>query len=188
MTTRVHIPQLHLASTMRSAARLSLGVCVLLLLNGCAALAVSLAGAGAGAGLSHQMNGTASRTFSEPFSKVDDASRIAAKRIFLQVDEVASISSSQVTKARVGDMDITLELEALSPNLTRVSVKARKDMFRVDGATAQEIVVQIERALLAMNLADAEANRSSINNAGYSGSDLLGSRKGSSPPKKKGTI
>ncbi|HSD39031.1 MAG TPA: DUF3568 family protein [Rhodocyclaceae bacterium] len=175
-----------LSRVASSLAKLGICACALLLLNGCAALAVSLAGAGAGAGLSHQMNGTASRTFSEPFDKVDNASRIAAKRIFLQVEEVATIDSGQVTKARVGDMDVTLELEALSPNLTRVSVKARKDLFRVDGATAQEIVVQIERALSGMNLAEAEAEKGRINNARYI--ELDSNRKVSAPPKKKSTI
>ena len=136
--------------------------------------------------MSHQMNGTASRTFSEPFNKVDDASRIAAKRIFLQVEEVATMESGQVTKARVGDMDVTLELETLSPNLTRVSVKARKDLFRVDGATAQEIIVQIERALSNINLAEAEAEKLRINNARYVEPD--GNRKVSTPTRKKSTI
>lgn len=125
------------------------------LLNGCAALAVSLAGAGAGAGISHQMNGTASRTFSEPFDKVDNAARLAAKKMFLQIDEVATIENGQVTKARVSDLDVTIELDTLSPSLTQVNVVARKDLFRVDGATAQEIVVQIEHAIGDINVAEA---------------------------------
>ncbi len=170
-------------------ARLGAYLTTLLLLNGCAALAVSLAGAGAGAGLSHQMNGTASRTFSEPFDKVDNATRIASRRIFLMVDEVSTIDSGQVTKARVGDMDITLELETLSPNLTRVSVKARKDMFRVDGATAQEIVSQIERALNSMDLAEAGAPRNSrTSDAKYIATESAANRKITAPSKKKGTI
>jgi len=121
-----------------------------MLLNGCASLAISLAGAGAGAGFSHQMNGAASRTFSAPFDKVDAATRLATKRMFLQVEEVASIKDGQVTKARVKNLEITLELEILSPNLTRADVTARESLFRVDAATAKEIVVQIEQALLAI--------------------------------------
>ncbi|WP_374515926.1 DUF3568 family protein, partial [Niveibacterium sp.] len=135
--------------------KLFAAVSALLLLNGCAALAVSLAGAGAGAGLAHQMNGTASRTFSEPFSKVDAAVRIASKRMYLLVDEVASMDGGQVTKARVSNLSVSVELEPLSPNLTRVNVVARKDLLRVDAATAQEIVAQIERSLGAVELADA---------------------------------
>ena len=175
--------------TVSSAARFAACLLTLAMLNGCAGLAVSLAGAGVGAGLSHQINGTATRTFTEPFDKVDNAARIASKRIFLVVDEVSTMDSGQMTKARVGDLDITLELETLSPNLTRVSVRAKKDLFRLDAATAQEIVVQIERALTGMDLAESDAARNSkMSDARYITSDPAGSRKISAPPKKKSTI
>lgn len=131
---------------------LALLVC---LLNGCAALAVSLAGAGASAGLAHQMSGTASRAFSEPFSKVDAAVRLASKRMQLEVDEVASTDKGQITRARVSTLDVSIELEPLSATLTRVSVVARRDLLRVDGATANEVVTQIERSLAAIALAEA---------------------------------
>ncbi|MCX9154676.1 DUF3568 family protein [Niveibacterium sp. 24ML] len=129
-------------------------VLMVCLLNGCAALAVSLAGAGASAGLAHQINGTASRAFSEPFSKVDAAVRIATKRMQLEVDEVASTDRGQITKARVSTLDVSIELEPLSPTLTRVSVVARRDLLRVDGATAAEVVTQIERSLAAIAVAE----------------------------------
>lgn len=167
------------------------GACLLAfsLLNGCAALAVSLAGAGAGAGLSHQINGQASRTFSAPFDKVDNAVRIASKRIFLQVAEVATIDNGQVTKARVSDMDVTLELQVLSPNLTRVNVTARKDFFRVDGATAQEIVAQIERALQATELAESTPTKNNkINDTRFSTTEPSNGRKGNSTAKIKSSI
>ncbi|GAB4061994.1 DUF3568 family protein [Uliginosibacterium sediminicola] len=137
---------------------LTLGLCLLapLLCSGCAALAVSLAGAGAGAGFSHQINGTASRTFSAPMDKVASATQIAAKKLLLQVDEQVPLDKGQLTRARLSDMDLSLELESLSPTLTRVSVTARKNLFLLDGATAQEIVVQIERAMLSVESAPVE--------------------------------
>lgn len=151
------MPTLH--RRFRFATVILLAVCLLLpgLLGGCAAVAVSLAGAGAGAGLSHQINGQASRTFSEPLTKVDDAARIAARKMLLEVSEVSSTENGQLTKARVSGLDITVELETLSPTLTRVDVIARKNIFRVDGATAQEIVSQIERALDALSIQEATA-------------------------------
>lgn len=148
-----------------AALRLLLYVLAAFSLNGCAALAVSLAGAGAGAGLSHQINGTVSRTFSQPFDKVDRATRTASKRLYLEVLEVASLEGSKVTTAKVSDLDVTLELETLSPRLTRVSVRARKNIFRVDTATAQEIIMQIEQALGTSASADANDGRSSAMNA-----------------------
>ncbi len=137
-----------------------LGICVLslCLLNGCAALAVSLAGAGAGAGISHQMNGVASRTFSEPFDKVGTAVLIASRKLLLEVDSVETIDDGQITRARVGNLDVAMELETLSPSMTRISVTAKKDFFRADAATAKEIVSQIEVALQSAELAAAMSN------------------------------
>lgn len=169
--------------------RLSLQLFLLLSLNGCAALAVSLAGAGAGAGLSHQMNGGASRTFSEPLDKVDSAVQIAARKMLLEVDEVASLENGQLTRARVSELDISLRLETLSGNLTRVDVVARKDFFRLDVATAQEIVTQVERALTDLNQAASEAaaeaaRRSALNEAKYSAPASQPARKTSSSKRK----
>lgn len=186
-------PIARLAASALPLIKLFAAVSALLLLNGCAALAVSLAGAGAGAGLAHQMNGTASRTFSEPFSKVDAAVRIASKRMYLQVDEVASMDGGQVTKARVSNLSVSVELEPLSPNLTRVNVVARKDLLRVDAATAQEIVAQIERSLGAVEMADANdaanaARGGKIDNAKYLRDEPVNTRKSGSASKRKTPI
>ncbi|WP_172202392.1 DUF3568 family protein [Niveibacterium sp. COAC-50] len=193
MPTRQALPASRLRARISTVLRLSAAIATLMLLNGCAALAVSLAGAGAGAGLAHQMNGTASRTFSEPFNKVDAAVRIASKRMYLQVDEVASMDGGQVTKARVSNLSVSVELEPLSPNLTRVNVVARKDLLRVDAATAQEIVAQIERSLSAVELADANdaanaARAGKVDNAKYIRDEPVSTRKGSAVSKKKTPI
>ncbi|WP_018607889.1 DUF3568 family protein [Uliginosibacterium gangwonense] len=145
-------------------------LCVAILLTqsmtGCAALAVSLAGAGAGAGISHQVNGVATRTFSEPLTKMDSALLVAAKRMTIQVDTVEATGSSHTLKGRVGDLDVTVEMEALSGTVTRVDVTARKNLFRVDSATAQEIVTQIERAVANPKVAEAkDSNLETTRNA-----------------------
>lgn len=147
-----HAPRRPLVQLLRIAAALSL-----CLLSGCAAMAVSLAGAGAGAGLSHQINGQASRTFSEPLMRVDDAARLAARRMLIEVEKVSTTEQGLLTRARVADLDITVELQTLSSNLTRVDVIARKNFLLVDGATAQEIVTQIERSLQTIAMQEAAA-------------------------------
>lgn len=163
----------------RSSSRLPLvrtlshaGLCLLMVggLNGCAALAVSLAGAGAGATLSHNMSGTASRTFADTLEKVDSASRLAVRKLQLEVDRVASTEKGQITHAKVSNLDVELELEQLSTTMTRVTVVARKDVFRVDAATAQEIMAQIDRALSGIQqaeLAAAEAERDRLEKAKF---------------------
>jgi len=182
-------PVSRVTARVRTLLQLGCAIAALTLLNGCAALAVSLAGAGAGAGLAHQMNGTASRTFSEPFNKVDAAVRIASKRMYLQVDEVATMDGGQITKARVSNLNVSVELEPLSPNLTRVNVVARKDLLRVDAATAQEIVAQIERSLTAVELADAnDARGGKVDNAKFTRDEPVSNRKSSAASKKKTPI
>ena len=66
--------------------------------------------------------------------------------------------------------DVELELEQLSTTMTRVTVVARKDVFRVDAATAQEIMAQIDRALNGIQqaeLAAAEAERDRLEKAKF---------------------
>jgi len=141
-----------------------ISICVslmaLLLLNGCSALAVSLAGAGAGAGIEHQVNGTATRTFSESLKRVDSAVNLTTNRLKIKIDSVEPQDDGQVTKGTVGDLAITIELETLSSNLTRVNVTARKNILLLDGATAQEIVAQMERSLNALPRARARTTTS----------------------------
>ncbi|MBS1210075.1 MAG: hypothetical protein H6R19_2473 [Proteobacteria bacterium] len=168
MLRRWHITMLNSSALLLKMFPVLALLACLVCLNGCAALAVSLAGAGASAGLSHQITGTAARTFSEPLEKVDSAAQIAARKMQLVVDEVATKANGQQTLARVGELKITISLEPLTGNLTRVDVEARKDFFRLDYATAQEIVAQVERSLYEMSVAEAEASRrSALNEAKY---------------------
>lgn len=146
-------------------ARTGLYLIVAASLNGCAALAVSLAGAGAGAGISHQVNGMATRTFSEPMPKLDTALILASKRMEIQVDTMEATGNMHTMKGRISDLDITVDMESLSGNMTRIDVTARKNLFRVDSATAQEIVAQIEKALLTPNAKVAENKEAVLENA-----------------------
>jgi hypothetical protein len=164
---------------------------IMLSLNGCAALAVSLAGAGAGAGISHQVNGTASRTFSEPMDRVDSAVLLTSKRLKIDIDTVEAVDNGQITKGKVGDLVVTIELQTLSSNLTRVNVTARKNMLMLDGATAQEIVAQMEHSL--SNLASSSNSRSKTGEAEskdtrYTPTDASSSKKSSARSKKQNTI
>lgn len=128
-------------------------------MSGCAALAVSLVGAGAGAGLSHQVNGVAARTFSEPLPKVMQASLVAAQRMSFEFDATDLRDAGASLTGRVAELDITVDLETLSSTVTRVSVSARKNLLMMDSATAQELVAQIERAIAAQDVAEAERTR-----------------------------
>ncbi|GAB2903004.1 hypothetical protein GCM10027046_35330 [Uliginosibacterium flavum] len=148
----------HECSPLKRLVRLGVCLAIAWSLSGCAAVALSLVGAGAGAGINHQVSGVASRTFSEPLPKLKRASLMAAKRMSFVFETTDAIDNGQLMKGRVADMNIAVELEVLSNSVTRVSVSARKNLLFLDGATAQEVVAQIEKALVANELADAAAD------------------------------
>ena len=60
------------------------GICFLALLNGCAAIGLTLFGVGAGVGtgtaVAYTLDGTAYRTFTAPLLKVEDATLLALDR------------------------------------------------------------------------------------------------------------
>lgn len=116
-------------------------------LCGCAAVALTAASVGGGVAASHQMGGLTYRTFAEPLPRVRGAVLTAFKRMAIKAQSTEKIELGERILARAGDRSIEIELEALTPNTTRVRAVARKDGgFIVDSATAVEIINQTERS------------------------------------------
>jgi len=125
---------------------LLLTLCVAL--SGCAAIATGLVSVGAGVGISHRMNGTNYRTFTEPLPRVKTATLTALKRMAIEVQSTRKTKTGEVLKATANDRKIEVELEALTPNATRMrSVAMEPGGFVLDSATGLEIVVQTEKVL-----------------------------------------
>jgi hypothetical protein len=117
-------------------------------LSGCAAIATGLVSVGAGFGIGHHINGTSYRTFTESLLRVESAARAALKRMAINVDSTQKTKSGELLKASVGDRRIEVELEALTPNTTRMrSVAIYSNGLMLDAATGLEIVAQTEKAL-----------------------------------------
>lgn len=116
------------------------------LLNGCAAVALTALGVGMATGVSHTLNGTVYKTFTTSQTQVKRASYSALDRMQVKVVKAKRQGSTEVITARAGDRDIDIELEALTPNTTRMTVTARQDggILR-DGATATEVILQTEK-------------------------------------------
>ena len=115
-------------------------------LAGCEAAALTALGVGASAGVSHTLSGITYRTFAEPLPKVKAASLKALQRMQIKVASTSRIDNGEQIKARAADRDIEIELEALSPNTTRMRVVASQGLLK-DSATATEIIMQTERFL-----------------------------------------
>lgn len=115
-------------------------------LAGCEAVALTALGVGASTGVSHTLSGITYRTFSEPMPKVKTASLKALNRMQIKVASTGRIDNGESIKASAADREIDIQLEALSPNTTRMRVTATQGFFR-DSATATEIIMQTERFL-----------------------------------------
>lgn len=117
-----------------------------LTLGGCAAVALTALGVGMATGVSHTLGGMVYKTFTAPQAKVKRATLGALNRMQVKVVQSKREGSTERILARAGDRDIEVELEALTPNTTRMLVTAKKDggILR-DGATATEVILQTER-------------------------------------------
>jgi hypothetical protein len=119
-------------------------VCVLL--TGCAALAAGLASVGAGFGVGNYVSGTNYRTFTEPLAKVRIATLTALRRMEIKVSSTQKTKVGEILKASAYNLRIEVELEAITPNATRMRSVAKRSLL-LDQATGLEIVVQTEKAL-----------------------------------------
>jgi hypothetical protein len=133
-------------SILARSLRLSLAVVLFLALSGCAAVALTAVGVGMATGVSHTLGGIVYKTFAAPQPKVRRSTVAALGRMQIRIVEAKHEGSTEVIKARAADRDIAVEIEALTPNTTRVSVTAIKDGGLIrDAATATEIILQTEK-------------------------------------------
>lgn len=116
------------------------------ILGGCAAVALTALGVGMATGVSHTLGGMVYKTFTAPQAQVKRATLGALSRMQVKVVQSKREGSTERILAKAGDRDIEVELEALTPNTTRMLVTAKKDggILR-DGATATEVILQTEK-------------------------------------------
>lgn len=116
-------------------------------LSGCAGVALTAAGVGGGVAASHHMGGLTYRTFTEPLPRVRTAVLMGMKRMAIKPHSTEKTELGERIIARAGDRIIEVELEALTPNTTRIRAVVRMDGgILVDSATAIEIINQTERS------------------------------------------
>ena len=115
-------------------------------LSGCVAVGLTALGVGMATGVSHTLSGMVYKTFTTPQAQVKRATLGAFNRMQIKVIESKRKGSTETIVAKAGDRDIEVELEALTPNTTRMLVTAKKDggILR-DGATATEVILQTEK-------------------------------------------
>ncbi len=117
-----------------------------MLLGGCAAVALTALGVGMATGVGHTLGGVVFKTFTTPQAQVKRATLGALQRMQVKVVKSERIGTIESIVGKAGDREIDIELEALTPAMTRMKVTAKQDggILR-DGATATEIILQTEK-------------------------------------------
>lgn len=114
-------------------------------LNGCAAVALTAAGVGMATAVSHSLGGIVYKTFAAPHAKVKRSTVAALGHMQIRIVEAKQDRNKEIIRARAADREIELEIESLTPNTTRLTVTATKDRVIRDSATATEIILQTEK-------------------------------------------
>ena|SRR5258706_7949545 len=115
-------------------------------LSGCVAVGLTALGVGMATGVSHTLSGMVYKTFTTPQAQVKHATYGALNRMQIKVVSSKREGTTEVIRAKASDRDIAIELEALTPNTTRMTVTAKKDSGILrDGATATEVILQTEK-------------------------------------------
>ena len=115
-------------------------------LGGCAAVGLTALGVGMATGVGHTLGGMVYKTFTTPQANVKKATYSALGRMQIKVLNTKRNGTTETITAKAADREIEIELEAPTPNTTRMLVVAKKDggVLR-DSATATEIILQTEK-------------------------------------------
>jgi len=90
-------------------------------LSGCTAVVLTAAGIAAGVGVDHTLSGYVNRTFAVPVNEVQDASLATLQRMEIQVTDSKPVADGWEINGIAANRRIVIELEALTPNTTRMN-------------------------------------------------------------------
>lgn len=126
---------------------IKLGQCLvlflLLVLEGCAAVAIT----GAAAGISYTLSNVAYRSFSSPMDRVHHATIAALEKMDIKLIDDSKTEDGRTITASTKELDIIIHLEEITSKTTKVKVDARKKVVLKDKATAAEIINQVGEIL-----------------------------------------
>jgi len=110
-------------------------------LTGCLEV-ISAVGASAYVTAEYLVSGAVTETVSYDFGRIKKALLIALCKMQIVVGEARPIKDGEQIFATADELEIRIVLKEITPSVTRISVKAEKDLLHRDKATAKEIVEQ----------------------------------------------
>ena len=117
---------------------------LLLSFTGCVQV-VGVLGSGASMASDYILKSAASKTISHGFNRTKKALLIALRKMEIFVDEAVEIENGEEIVAKAEELEIKIQLQEITPKVTRITVVAGKNIIHRDKATAQEIVYQTNK-------------------------------------------
>ena len=135
-----------------------------LTVTGCVEL-LGAAGTGAYVAAEYMMTGTVTKTMCFDFQCTKNALLVALCRMGITANLAQEIENGEEILASAKELDIRIELKAVTLKATRMSVSAEKNFLDRDKATAEEIILQtqiIAEEMVASGLSERKHARTSL--------------------------
>jgi len=125
-----------------SATSIMMGLFLLLILSGCAAAvgALGTLGSGVVGGADYLASESASKTVCYDYDRVKKALLVTLCKMVIDVEKVKEVENGEKIYATAEDLEVVIELKKITPQVTRIRIKAGEGVVKRDKATASEIV------------------------------------------------
>jgi len=117
---------------------------------GCAEVGLTVPAAavsGGAAGVNSSFTNSAYKTMSYPVNDVEIALSKALKKMDIIETKFKKKEDKISISAITANLNIYIDLEKITPTVTKIEVSAKKGLFLKDKSTATEIIVQTEKNL-----------------------------------------
>ncbi len=124
--------------------------CLIPAFSGCAELGLAVPAAavsGSAAGVNYSLTNNAYKTMSYPIADVEASLRKALEKMEIRVTKYEQAGNTVTISAATENLEISIDLEQITPSVTKIEVSAKKNFILKDKSTAAEIIVQTERNL-----------------------------------------
>lgn len=118
-----------------------------LILQGCAAIALTAGSIAAGTGIDHTLTGITYKTFNVPVNQLRLATLKTLHRLDMKVTDDSKTEEGRKIIATAVARKIEIEFEILTRRATRMRVIVSKGAILKDSATATEIIIQTAETL-----------------------------------------
>jgi hypothetical protein len=122
-------------------------VLILLICGGCATVVLPAVGTMATMGIDYTAKNCPRRTFTCELDCVHDGVLEALEAMSMKVAKDEATASGRKIEAQAKGLKVKVEMVRLTETTTKIGVDAAKNIILRDGATAREIVAQVEEAL-----------------------------------------